>query len=204
MSKMKFYALWISLLIIIIFALQSFIPGFTELFRLDQNNSLQIWRFATSIFLHGSLLHLTYNLFALILFGLILEKLIGSKKFLFVFILSGILANIISINFYNSSLGASGTIMGIIGALVIIKPLMTVWAFGMIMPMFAAAILWVIGDIIGIFMPDKIGHITHISGIIFGIFLGIIFRLNHHVKKKKQITKVPEHILRRWETLYMK
>ena len=177
-KKFKFYALKFCLLCIIVFILQQ-ISGFTELFVLN-NKALynyEYWRFLTSIFLHGSTIHLLYNLFALALFGSILEKFIGGKKFLLVFFLSGIFANIIAINFYDSSLGASGAIYGILGALTILRPLMVVWAFGLPMPMFIAAILWTIGAVLGIFMPSNIGHIAHLSGIFIGVLFGIILRV---------------------------
>jgi len=86
----------------------------------------EIWRFVSAIFLHDGIIHLIYNLFALALFGFILEKLIGSKRFLIVFFASGIIANLIAVNFYNSSLGVSGAIYGILGCLVILKPLMMI------------------------------------------------------------------------------
>lgn len=185
-QKNKFYALWLSLACIIVFILQASVPGFSESFLLNEKavNNLEIYRFATSIFLHGSLEHLIFNLFALIIFGLILEKLIGSRKLLLVFFFSGILANLISINYYPSSLGASGAIFGIIGVLTIIKPLMMVWAFGMIIPMFVAAILWIFIDIIGIFNPSDVGNIAHLSGIGVGFIFGLIFRLMRKNKTK--------------------
>ena len=199
MPKVRFYSLWISLACVIVFLLQSFISGFTDIFVLNKLSYFQPWRFITAIFLHGSLAHLIYNLFALILFGLILEKVIGSNRFLIVFFVSGVLANVVSVSVYPASLGASGAIMGVIGALAIVKPFMNVWAFGMIMPMSVAAILWIVGDVIGIFAPDNVGHIAHISGVVFGI----IFRTNHEVRRKRHMIEVPEHILRRWEALYM-
>ncbi len=176
--KFRFYALKFCLLMIIVFILQQ-ISGFTELFVLNGKAlySHEYWRFLTAIFLHGSLVHLLYNLFALALFGSILEKFAGGKKFLLVFFLSGIFANIVAVNFYDSSLGASGAIYGILGALTILRPLMIVWAFGLPMPMFIAAILWTIGAVLGIFMPSNIGHIAHLSGIIIGVLAGIILRV---------------------------
>jgi len=77
-------------------------PNFTKTFVLNQLAYPQIWRFATAIFLHANITHLFYNLFALFFFGIALEKLIGSRKFLLVFFTSGIIANIISFNFYPS------------------------------------------------------------------------------------------------------
>ena len=200
---MKFYTFWIALAVIIIFMLQSFISGFTELFILNELSWVQPWRFLTSIFLHGSATHLLSNLFALLFFGLILEKTIGSNRFLGVYLISGVLANVVAINFYTSSLGASGAIMGIIGTLAIIKPAMMVWAFGMVVPMAVAAVIWVAVDAFGLFIPSNVGHIAHLSGIAFGIIFGILFRISHKKKEKRHTIEVPEHLLRRWEALYM-
>lgn len=192
---------------IAVFILQTTFPNFTESLLLNQQAFPQIYRFITAIFLHGSLTHLIFNLFALILFGLILEKLIGSYKFLFIFLASGIIANIISVFFYPSSLGASGAIFGIIGALTIIKPLMSVWAFNLPMPLFLAAILWAIGDILGIFYPSGIGNIAHLSGLALGLLLGIYFRFKH--KEKQEISysykiNIPESYMQDWENRFMR
>ena len=175
-KRFRFYALKLCGLIIPVFLAQYFFNGFTELFLLDSNAFGQIWRFVTAIFLHGGLAHLLYNLFALALFGSILEKLIGGKRFLIVFFVTGILANIISVNFYDSSLGASGAIFGVIGALVWVRPLMPVWAFGLPMPLFFAGILWATGDLIGLFVPSNTANLAHLSGMFFGILFGIIYR----------------------------
>jgi len=206
MPKFRFYALKLVLICVGVFILQLIIPGFTELFVLNKSalDNYEVWRFLTSIFLHGGVPHLLYNMFALGFFGFILEKLIGSRRFLLVFLFSGTIANIIAINFYPSSLGASGAIMGILGIMAVIKPLMMVWAFGLIMPMFIAAILWIIGDFLGIFMPDKIGHIAHLSGIGVGILMGLIFRANRGRKKANNKIKIPETYARSWEERYMK
>ena len=102
------------------------------------------------------------------------------KKFLLVFFVSGILANIISVFFYPSSLGASGAISGIIGALIIVRPMLVVWAFGLPMPIFIAGIVWVAGDLIGAIgyfagnPIDNTGNIAHLAGMFFGLLFGIV------------------------------
>src|SRR3989344_6174503 len=184
MSKLKFYSLWLCLICVIIFILQLLIPGFTELFVLNQASWFQPWRFVTAIFLHASVAHIAYNLFALALFGIILEKLIGSKIFLLVFFASGIIANLIAVNFYDSSLGASGAIYGILGCLAVIRPLMMIWAFGFPMPMFIAAILWVGAGVLGVFMPSNVGDIAHLSGIGIGFIIGLVLREWRKAKKE--------------------
>jgi uncharacterized protein len=203
--KIKYYSLWLCLFCIGVFILQNIISGFTDLFVLNKLAlSGEYWRFLSAIFLHGSLVHLLYNLSALVLFGFILEKKIGSNRFLAVFFLSGIIANLVSVNFYDSSLGASGAIMGIIGALAIISPLMIVWAFGLIMPMFIAAILWIAGDLLGLFMPSDVGHIAHLSGIAVGLLIGLLVRLRTKIKKVRQTIQIPESYVRVWEDKYMR
>ena len=204
--KMKFYSLWLAIIMIIIFFLQNVISKFTDLFILDSAKIIsEPWRLVTSIFLHGNLIHLVFNLFALIFFGLILEKQITSKNFLFVFFTSGILASIISAFFYSQVLGVSGAIFGVIGALTIIRPNIIVWVYNLPMPMFIASIIWVIADIIGIFNPSGIANLAHLSGIIIGILMGIYYRKKFPGNKKSYVQRIeiPEHQLRKWEVLYL-
>jgi len=208
--KFRFYAVKLSLIIIAIFLAQVLISGFTSLFILNELSWFQPWRFITSIFLHGGLAHLVLNLFALLLFGSILEKFIGPKRLLIVFFVTGILANLISINFYNSSLGASGAIFGIIGALIIVRPMMTVWAFNMPMPLFVAGLLWAAADLLGTYgfftgnPIDNTGNIAHLSGMVFGLILGIIYRqaIGQILKRNTKII-IDENSVRQWEKTWM-
>ena len=174
--KYRFYAFKLAGICILVYFIQMMFAGFTDMFLLSAELWMQIWRFVTSIFLHADGVHLLYNMFALILFGGILEKLIGSKRLLIVFFSTGILANIISVNFYSSSLGASGAVFGLIGALVVVRPGLMVWAFSMPMPIILAGALWMMGDLIGIFMPSNVANIAHLAGMGFGLVFGGFYR----------------------------
>ncbi|MFH1358832.1 MAG: rhomboid family intramembrane serine protease [archaeon] len=209
-NKMKLYFLWLAGIIVLFFLLQLIIPSFTDTLILNEKAliNFEYWRFLSSIFLHGSVTHLFFNLFALLFFGILLEKKVGSNKFLIIFLASGIIANIISVNFYTSSLGASGAIYGIMGALTIMAPFIMVWAFGLMMPMFIASIIWVIADVLrtlGALGDTNIGSIAHLSGIAIGIIAGIYLRYKFPKTKsnKKQI-KFNENQIRIWEDNYMK
>jgi uncharacterized protein len=207
-EKFRFYTLWIILICAIIYVLQLLIPGLTDLFVLNNRAiyNYEIWRFLTSIFIHGSVSHIFYNMVALVLFGLILEKLIGGKKFLMVFLLSGIIANIITVNFYPASLGASGAIMGIIGCLAAIQPFRMVWAYGPV-PVIVAAIAYVLIDVFGVFYPTGTGNIAHLSGIGVGLLTGISIRMRYKdnfYRIRKERVEIPENYIRSWEDRFMR
>src|SRR3989338_4894255 len=159
---MKFSALWLCGIIILVFGLQLVIG--TDNFVLDKSLiGSEPWRVLTAIFAHGSVGHLLSNLFALGLFGLILEGRIGPKKVLWLFVISGVLVNIFSP--YDKSLGASGAIYAILGCLIVLRPWMFVWVIGVPMPMILAGIVWIVQDAIGLFLPTGIGHAAHLSGL---------------------------------------
>jgi hypothetical protein len=143
------------------------------------------------------------------LFGSILERLIGWKRFLIVFFVTGILANLFSVNFYSSSLGASGAIFGVIGALIIVRPLLTVWAFGLPMPIFVAGVLWGLGDLIGAWAffagnpIDNTGNLAHLSGMAFGLMFGAFYRNWKKVRRKNNEEVVSDSEFKSWEINYM-
>jgi len=204
----KFYAFKLSGIMILVFLLQLLFSGFTEFFILNSLSWVEPWRFLSAIFLHGGLGHLAYNLFALLLFGSILEKLIGGKRFLIVFFTTGILANLIAVNFYSSSLGASGAIFGVVGALIFVRPMQVVWAFGLPMPIFVAGIFWAIGDLmgaVGFLMGNPInntGNLAHLSGMGIGLLMGAFFRKKKKVIRRKKF-EFDERFMRNWEESYL-
>ncbi|MDP1729314.1 MAG: rhomboid family intramembrane serine protease [archaeon] len=212
MKNQKYVSLWLCTICVIVFLIQLLIPEFTGIFMLTPEAPVKIWQFLTAVFLHGGIVHLLYNLFALFLFGLILEGFIGSKKFLGLFLISGILANIISFLFYPNinALGASGAIMAIIGTLAVLRPGMTVWAYNVPMPMFVAAIFWVGAGIFGILgLGDQsVGHLAHLSGIFIGVIYGSYLRLRYPFRKvgfsSSHKIVLQEDAIRRWEDYNLK
>lgn len=77
----------------------------------------QYWRLVTPIFLHAGLLHVGFNLYALYVIGPPVEARFGPKRFLFVYLYSGVAGVLASMAFSSDlSVGASGAIFGLIGA----------------------------------------------------------------------------------------
>ena len=89
------YALWLLGITVAVFLLQLVVPGFTEAFWLNPSTVFsQPWTVFTSMFLHGGPTHLLFNMFALLIFGPVLESRIGQNRFLGLYIASGILGSV--------------------------------------------------------------------------------------------------------------
>ncbi|HUK88998.1 MAG TPA: rhomboid family intramembrane serine protease [Blastocatellia bacterium] len=73
------------------------------------------WRLITPMFIHLGLMHLFFNSTALYQIGPMIEESYGSQKFVFVYILTGLIGNIGSFVFHIQGAGASGAIYGLIG-----------------------------------------------------------------------------------------
>ena len=77
----------------------------------------QLWRLFTPMLLHGSILHIGFNMYALYILGPGLERFYGWKRYLAVYILAGFAGNVMSFLFSpENSLGSSTAIFGIFGA----------------------------------------------------------------------------------------
>ena len=198
---MRYIAFGLTITCIIIFILQMLMPIITSSFLLESASVLQRpWTLVTSMFLHGGADHLIYNMFALALFGSILEKIIGSKKFVILYFISGLIAGIGAAIFYPAALGASGAIFGVLGCLAVLRPRMTVYVSYIPMPMAIAAVVWGAGDLIGMFAPGQTAHAAHLFGMFFGAGVGLYYMKQFgekHIKRK--IKLIPEKEMRHWE-----
>ncbi len=77
----------------------------------------QLWRLITPILLHGSIVHIGFNMYALYLFGPRLENNFGHWRFLVLYLISGFAGNVFSMMFTQApSLGSSTAIFGLLGA----------------------------------------------------------------------------------------
>jgi rhomboid protease GluP len=77
----------------------------------------QWWRLITCMFIHGGIMHLLVNMYALIYIGLMLEPILGKARFLSAYFLTGVVASITSIAIHPQivAVGASGAIFGMFG-----------------------------------------------------------------------------------------
>jgi len=77
----------------------------------------QLWRLVTPIFLHGSIAHIGFNMYALFILGPGLERAYGRTRYLLLYFISGIAGNVVSFYFSPyASIGASTSLFGLVSA----------------------------------------------------------------------------------------
>ncbi|MEM2933253.1 MAG: rhomboid family intramembrane serine protease [Candidatus Pacearchaeota archaeon] len=150
----------------------------------------KLWTIFTSMFMHANLMHLFVNMMSLLFLGSFLERLIGSKRFLFIYIVSGIVASLAFVFFalvFKSDLnvpavGASGAIFGIGGILAVLTPRLPVFILfiPIAMPMWFGivlmlAVMWIVSAIVGL----PIGNTAHLGGFVAGLIYGFYLRIKY-------------------------
>jgi len=148
----------------------------------------QYWRLLSAMFLHGdgtvqgTLLHLAVNLWSLWQLGRLYEMMFGTKRFLFVYLVTGLIASVASLLSMppnGSSVGASGAIFGVLGALIFsIKRSPRFrnerWARNIVQQL----LFWIVVNVVIGFTMPQIDMAAHIGGLLSGLILGAL--LPHH------------------------
>jgi membrane associated rhomboid family serine protease len=134
---------------------------------LDPLPPSQRWRLLTSMFIHVNLLHLAFNMFALMMFGTPLEERYGKLRFLGLYLVSGLMGGAFTLAFggFGVSAGASGAIFGIMGAL-----LAVVIRHRMQEQLQSLLILLGINFVLGL-SSRRINMLAHIGGLVAGFVL---------------------------------
>ena len=137
----------------------------------------------TSIFMHGSLLHLLGNMLFLWIFGNNIEDYLGKMMFIFFYLACGVGASLIHILFNFNSLvpviGASGAVSGVMGAYLILYPntriRTLVFLFFLItfvdIPAFVFLIVWFVFQFFYAGSQSGIAWLAHVGGFVLGILL---------------------------------
>ena len=139
-------------------------------------NGEKIWTIFTSIFVHGSFFHLFANMFSLFFIGNFLEKLIGRKRFLWVYLISGLVGGLFfiffSVLFGNPdvfAVGASGAIFGLLGVLALLVPHSKIY-------LIVGPLLLIVAEVVLTdFLPGSI--LPLFSFIVNILFIAMIFSL---------------------------
>lgn len=133
--------------------------------------NFELWRMLTSVFAHGSILHIALNMYTFWIFGTLLEPLLGRARFLALFLLSGFAGSVgvlILASPTTPVLGASGAIFGLLGAFLVIQRRLGGNATQLL-------ILVGINLIIGFIPGFNVAWQAHVGGLIAGALIGLIY-----------------------------
>lgn len=199
------------ILVNIIFSVIGFIFFFSSqnginYIALKPSNIVQgkyLWTLLTHMFAHGSPLHLLVNMFVLFSLGGLSERIIGRKRFLWFYLISGLFAGLLSVflaNTYGDSafgertfgspdvfmVGASGAIFAIAGLfvmllpklrfMIIFLPFFSLPAYIMVpLVLFLTWLATIAGDF-------PIGNVAHFGGFLAGIVYGFYLKTKYRKK----------------------
>lgn len=139
-----------------------------------------IWQMFTYMFMHSGWSHLFFNMFALWMFGYIIENYWGSRRFLIYYLVCGVGAAICNLLVpgWGITVGASGAVYGILLAFGMMFPNERIYLY-FLMPIKAKwfVIGYAVLELIeGLYSVDSIAHFAHLGGMIFGLILILYWR----------------------------
>ncbi|CAN5229651.1 rhomboid family intramembrane serine protease [soil metagenome] len=157
----------------------------------------QPWRLLTSVFLHGSPIHLLFNMYVLFAIGPTLESFLGRARYLALYLISGLGGSVAMVLLFQitiltttsgpiyvtSALGASGAIFGVIGAVFVLRKVLGVQTMQLL-------IYLGINLAIGFFVPG-IAWEAHIGGLAVGAAIAAVYLFTRRRElRTRQITAV--------------
>ncbi|HEY5583803.1 MAG TPA: rhomboid family intramembrane serine protease [Ruminiclostridium sp.] len=146
----------------------------------------EYWRFISPMFLHSDIIHVSVNCYSLYIVGSQVERLYGHGKLTVIYFLSGFIGCIASFAFsINDSVGASGAIFGLLGAMLyfaVKRPSLLKSSFG------ANLITILIINLTYGFMNKQIDNYAHFGGLVGGFLTtGVVYSVKEETAKDKLI-----------------
>lgn len=180
---------------VVVFLIKTFFlvnkPDLQEIYAMGalfpiQSGLFRIWQPITHLFMHGDWMHILFNMFTLWMFGRMLENLWGSKRFLQVYITSGLGAAAAHLlTSASPALGASGAVMGLMAAFAYLFPNTEFYIYGL----FPIRAKYLIGGLVlidlfgGLYNSgDRIAHWAHLGGALTGFLM--VFLWNRDKKNQ--------------------
>ncbi|MCL2176009.1 MAG: rhomboid family intramembrane serine protease [Treponema sp.] len=148
-----------------------------------------VWSFITYMFMHADFGHVFFNMFGLFIFGIQIEKQMGSKEFLLYYLLTGALSGVFSFFVYYLTgnlvvflMGASGALYAVQIAFAIYNPTAVIYIWG-VLPL-RAPVMVLAFTVLSLFFVvtgggGNVAHLTHLAGFGFGwLYFMVRFGVN--------------------------
>jgi rhomboid protease GluP len=136
----------------------------------------EYWRIFAAMFLHGNLLHWAANCWALYQLGMLYEMMFGSARFTLIYFVTGAIASIASSLYqHGASVGASGAILGILGAFIFSIRRSPQWRHEpWTRNLLSQLVFWALLNVALGFTVTFIDNVAHIAGLVSGLVLGFL------------------------------
>jgi membrane associated rhomboid family serine protease len=183
---------------ILVFSVQLFDPNYYNNYLIENYGLVPVnvmegrnlLTLVTSMFLHGSLIHLGMNMFFLLITGDGCERAMGSSRFLVFYLACGVLSGLFHTYMNSTSgiptIGASGAIFGVLAAFAIMFPFRWLISLFGLIPIPIPAIIFVFIEIlsetalVASGVVDYVAHTAHLGGFLAGVFLTLLFGPKKH------------------------
>ena len=135
----------------------------------------QYWRLITHQFVHISVFHLFFNMYALAYIGLMIEHKLGAKKYVITYIISGICGGLLSLVYHDFGYmaGASGAIMGLFGAFMALL-LSKAFEKNATKALLISTLSVVVMMLVSGALQKRVDNAAHIGGLISGFIIGYL------------------------------
>ena len=149
----------------------------------------QYYRLLTGAFVHVELLHIFFNMYALYAIGNQAENFFGKWKYLFIYLFSAITGSLLSIVFSGNipSIGASGAIFGLLGAMLYFGYYYRVYLGNVFIKQYIPIIIF---NLFLGFMLSGVDNFAHIGGLVGGLLAAMIVGVKHKSKKADRINGI--------------
>ena len=182
------------LVFFVVFALSGANLNVLNLLRYGALNSIlvqngEFWRLITAGFLHGGIFHLLFNMYSLYIIGTQIENFVGKWKFLAIYFCSMLTASLMScvISPNSVSVGASGAIFGLLGALVYFGYHYRLYLGSVLRNQIIPLILF---NLLLGFMVNGIDNAAHIGGLIGGLLISMALGVQKREGKQDRINGI--------------
>lgn len=149
----------------------------------------EYYRLLTGTFLHANIIHLLCNMYALYILGTQLESFVGKIKFLIIYLFSALTGSLLSLIFLKNgiSIGASGAIFGVAGALIYFGLHYRVYLGSVVKTNLLPIII--INLSLG-FMMKGVDNWAHIGGLIGGLLANMALGVKYKSKTSERVNGI--------------
>jgi rhomboid protease GluP len=184
MSSLPIVSLALMAACALIFGFQLAGGGLENVNRLGEMGALvpdlvrqgEVWRLISATFLHGNFDHLLGNLLILYVLGMACEHGFGRPQFVLLYVASGVVGSLFSLAGGRVSVGASGAIFGLAGALIVLF-----WRYRGRLHLRdrrigAVLAVWAVYQFLLGLLNPSVDNLAHFGGLLGGAALGLVLR----------------------------